>query len=212
MKNEANRPKYNEEFLNALSHAIGAVFGVFGLFYLCYINVNKTDYATISIVIYGITFISMFVVSALYHHVSNATIKKKLRIVDHINIYFLIAGTYTPVCLINLVHDKGWFICYTVWGITAIGVVLKLFFTGRFEFLSLLLYLCMGWLIIFDFDTLVEATSSYGIRLLFIGGACYTLGIIFYAIKKIPYNHFIWHIFVLAGALSHWLMICDMVG
>lgn len=205
MKDVKIHPK--EEFLNTVSHAIGAVFGIGGLFLLLSKNSNKTSYATISIVIYSLTFISMFVASSLYHYVKNTELKKKLRVVDHINIYFLIAGTYTPISLIVLINGEGWTIFYTVWGITAVGTLLKLFLTGKFEILSLVLYLAMGWLVVYDFDNLTEYTSSQGIQLLFLGGAFYTLGIIFYAIDSIPYNHFIWHLFVLAGAVSHWLMI-----
>lgn len=196
-----------EELLNAISHALGAIFGIIGLFFLISKNSEKTSYATGSIFVYSFTFISMFVASSLYHYISNTELKRKLRIVDHINIYFLIAGTYTPICLITLINGKGWTVFFTVWGITVIGILLKLFFTGKLEILSLLLYLAMGWLVVYDFDNILDYVAIEGIQLLFIGGAFYTLGIIFYAIDKIPYNHFIWHLFVLGGALSHWLMI-----
>jgi hemolysin III len=205
MKEKQIHPK--EEILNTISHGLGAFFGLIGVFFLLSKNSDKTSFATISIVIYSITFLSMFVASSLYHYVSNLELKNKLRVVDHINIYFLIAGTYTPICLITLIHGKGWTIFYIVWGITAIGTVLKLFFTGKFEVLSLILYVAMGWLVVYDFDSIMEYTSIQGVQLLFLGGVFYTLGIIFYAVDRIPYNHFIWHLFVLAGAISHWLMI-----
>ena len=205
MKDIQIHPK--EEFLNTISHAVGAIFGVIGLFLLISKNSKKTSYTTVSIIVYSLTFISMFVASSLYHYVSNIEIKRKLRIVDHINIYFLIAGTYTPMCLITLINGKGWTIFYIVWGITAIGILLKSFFTGKLEILSLVLYLGMGWLVVYDFENILDYVAEEGIQLLFVGGAFYTLGIIFYAIDKIPYNHFIWHLFVLGGALSHWLMI-----
>jgi hemolysin III len=200
-----------EELLNTISHVVGTVFGIVGLFLLLTKNSEKNTYATISIVVYSLTFILMFVASSLYHYVSNIEIKRKLRIVDHINIYFLIAGTYTPICLIALVNGKGWTIFYIVWGIAAIGTLLKLFFIGKFEILSLILYLAMGWLAVYDFESIEKYVSSEGVQLLFLGGAFYTLGIFFYAIDKIPYNHFIWHLFVLGGAVSHWLMIYNYV-
>lgn len=209
MKDQQIHPK--EELLNTLSHAAGAIFGCIGLFLLLTENSGKTSYATISIVIYSIAFISMFVASSLYHYVTNIDLKKNLRIFDHINIYFLIAGTYTPICLITLINGKGWTIFYMVWGITALGTLLKLFFTGRFEIVSLVLYLAMGWLVVYDFNNLVDYTSPFGLQLLMLGGAFYTLGIIFYAIDRIPYNHFIWHLFVLGGAVSHWVMIYSEV-
>lgn len=209
MKDQQIHPK--EELLNTLSHAAGAIFGCVGLFLLLSKNSEKTSYATISVVIYSIAFISMFVASSLYHYVRNLELKKKLRVVDHINIYFLIAGTYTPICLITLMNGKGWTIFYVVWGITAVGTILKLFLTGKLEVLSLILYLAMGWLVVYDFETILDYTSTEGVQLLFLGGVFYTLGIIFYAIDRIPYNHFIWHLFVLAGAISHWFMIYDHV-
>jgi len=205
MKDKTIHPK--EELLNTISHAVGAIFGIVGLFLLLYKNSEKTSYATICIVVYSLTFISMFLASSLYHYVKKPELKRKLRVVDHINIYFLIAGTYTPISLIMLIDGKGWDIFYIVWGIAAVGTLLKLFLTGKFEILSLVLYLAMGWLVVYDFDSIQAYSTSQGIQLLFLGGAFYTLGIIFYAIDRIPYNHFIWHLFVLGGAVSHWLMI-----
>jgi hemolysin III len=196
-----------EERLNTVSHLVGVLFGVFGFYFLLIRNSRKTDYATFSIIVYSFTFILMFIASSLYHHVSFARFRNKLRILDHICIYLLIAGTYTPVALITLINGNGWDIFIYVWSIAAIGALLKLFFTGKYEFVSLLLYLVMGWLIVLDFQNLLNHTEKFGRNLLFIGGGFYTAGIFFYAIEKIPYNHFIWHLFVLAGALSHWLFI-----
>ncbi|NNE78192.1 MAG: hemolysin III family protein, partial [Pricia sp.] len=142
-----------------------------------------------------------------YHWVTNPELKKTLRIADHINIYFLIAGTYTPVALIALGDDNGWALFIKIWSIAIFGTFFKLFYTGKFEFISLLLYVVMGWLIVFDFDQLAESTSKLGLGFLMLGGAFYTLGITFYAWQRIPYHHFIWHLFVLAGAISHWVFI-----
>lgn len=196
-----------EEELNAISHGLGIIFGVFGLFFLLAQNTQKTTYATLSIIVYSLCFIVLFTASTLYHSVSNFNLKKKFRVIDHISIYLLIAGTYTPVALINLEASNGWLIFYIVWTFALIGIILKIFFTGKFEAISLLLYLAMGWLIVLDFQNLLDNTSTLGTQLLFLGGAFYTLGIIFYAWNRIPYNHFIWHLFVLGGAISHWLFI-----
>jgi hemolysin III len=196
-----------EEELNAISHGLGIILGVFGLFILLAQNTQKTTYATLSIIIYSLCFIVLFTASTLYHSVSNFNLKQKFRVIDHISIYLLIAGTYTPVALINLEAGNGWLIFYIVWAFALIGTILKIFFTGKFEVISLLLYLAMGWLIVLDFQNLLDNTSTLGTQLLFLGGAFYTLGIIFYAWKRIPYNHFIWHLFVLGGAISHWLFI-----
>ncbi len=145
-------------------------------------------------------------VSTLYHAISNVRWKPLLRMFDHICIYFLIAG-YTPLALISLEHSSGWTIFWTVWGVAAVGTILKVFFTGKFETISLVLYLVMGWLIAIDFNSVVEIQSSLGITLLALGGAFYTIGIVFYAAKKIPYNHAIWHFFVLAGSIFHYFFI-----
>ncbi len=200
-----------EEKLNTASHAFGVLFGLIGLPLLLLQSSDRTAYTTFSICLYSASFIMLFGASTMYHYVSQLDLKRKFRILDHISIYFLIAGTYTPVALISLENSHGWILFYTVWGIAAIGTVLKLFFTGRYEVISLLLYLVMGWLIVIDFSALQTVTSDTGITLLFGGGLFYTLGIVFYAVSKIPYNHFIWHLFVLAGSICHWFFIYNDV-
>ena len=196
-----------EEKLNTITHAFGAFLGVIGLGLLLFYCEQKTPWATFSVVVYGVSVIVLFSASAIYHSVTKDNLKHYLRIVDHISIYLLIAGTYTPVLLIALKHSLGWNLFWTVWGIAACGLILKLFFTGKFELFSTLLYLIMGWLIIFDFTNLAEIIGKGGVYLLFAGGSFYSVGIIFYLFDKIPYNHVIWHLFVLAGAISHFLLI-----
>lgn len=196
-----------QERLNAITHAIGAIFGVLGLTSLIIFETNKTNWSLFSVIVYGMSIIVLFTASTLYHSVKDEAKKHYFRIVDHISIYFLIAGTYTPVLLITLHESMGWTLFFVVWGIAAFGVILKLFFTGRFELFSTLLYLVMGWLIVFDFTNLSKLMDSTGVLLMFFGGLAYTVGIIFYVIKKIPYNHVIWHLFVLAGATFHFFMI-----
>ena len=195
-----------EEQLNTFSHAIGAVLGIVGLIILVSKQAD-TPWSLFSVLVYGLSIIVLFSASALYHAAKTEKRKHYFRIVDHISIYLLIAGTYTPVLLLTLSDSKGWLLFYTVWGIAAFGVFLKLFFTGRFEVFSTLLYLVMGWLIVFDFSVLAERMHTNGLLFLFAGGLFYTVGIVFYAINKIPYNHVIWHVFVLAGAICHYFMI-----
>lgn len=201
----------NEERLNTASHAIGAVLGVVGLFVLLYFNTNKTEFALFSLVIYGLSIIVLYTASTLYHVATTKALKEKYRILDHSSIYVLIAGTYTPVALITLESGNGWLIFWVVWGIALLGIILKLFFTGRFEAISLLLYLAMGWLIVLDYSSLVASVSPFALNLLMLGGAFYTFGIVFYAIHKIPYNHFIWHLFVLAGSVAHFFFILTLI-
>jgi hemolysin III len=195
-----------EELLNTISHAIGALLGIAGLVILL-VQRDEAPWSLFSVLVYGISIIILFTASTLYHAARTEARKHYFRIVDHLSIYLLIAGTYTPVLLLLLPESKGWELFWVVWGIAAFGVVLKLFFTGRFEVFSTLLYLVMGWLIVFDFNALVSTMESGGLMLLMAGGIAYTVGIVFYAIRKIPFNHVIWHVFVLAGAICHYLMI-----
>ncbi|MEO8932808.1 MAG: hemolysin III family protein [Xanthomarina sp.] len=196
-----------EERLNAITHGIGALLGIAALILLVIFNTGKTDWSLFSVVIYGISIIILFSSSTMYHAIQAEKQKHYFRIIDHISIYLLIAGTYTPVALIALEQSKGWPIFWLVWGIALLGLVLKLFFTGRFEVFSVLLYLVMGWLIVLDFSNLADFIGSNGTLLLFSGGMFYTFGIVFYAIHRIPFNHVIWHLFVLGGAVCHFLLV-----
>jgi hemolysin III len=195
------------ELLNTLSHGFGALLACFGLFLLLYHGNNTIEYTLFSIIVYGLSLISMFTVSTLYHAVTDSRIKSKLRILDHINIYFLIAGTYTPFTLLVLIDGAGLTIFFGVWIIAFLGTIFKLFYTGKYEFISLLFYIAMGWLILIDYSSLSKQLNINGIYLLFLGGLFYTLGIVFYVIEKYNYNHFIWHLFVLFGAISHWFCV-----
>jgi hemolysin III len=197
-----------EEKWNAYSHGFGVVLGFLGIFIL--IRVHHPSQTSWPIFIYGLSVILLFSASTWYHAVKDARLKRKLRVFDHISIYYLIAGTYTPVCLWVLKDSKGIFLLYLVWGIALFGTLLKTFFTGKFEVFSLLLYGIMGWLIVFDLTYLLENLSKPGLLFLALGGAFYTIGMVFYAVKRIPYNHLIWHFFVLGGAISHWLMILEI--
>lgn len=195
-----------EEKLNALTHGIGAFLSLIGLTLLIAFDTNKTPNSLFSVIVYGSSVLLLFTASTLYHSAKDDKKKHYFRILDHISIYFLIAGTYTPVLVIILFDSLGWILLYIVWGIAAFGIVLKLFFTGKYEVFSTLLYLAMGWLIVFDFSELSYKINE-GKLFLITGGVSYTIGIVFYAIKSIPFNHVIWHLFVLMGALCHFLMI-----
>lgn len=196
-----------EEFWNTITHGIGIPLGVIALILMLSFDSHRSEFSTMSIIFYGLSIILLYTSSTLYHGIRSTEWKPFLRKVDHISIYFLIAGTYTPVALISLEQGSGWTIFWTVWGITAFGTLLKIFFTGKFEAISLLLYLVMGWLIVFDYKSMVALHSTFGITLLALGGACYTVGTVFYAIQKIPFNHAIWHVFVLGGSIFHFFFI-----
>lgn len=196
-----------EEYWNTGSHGLGVLLGLIGCYLMVQETVNDGFWPRFAIWVYSLSIILLFTASTTYHAVADPRKKRKWRILDHISIYYLIAGTYTPVALITLGSGNGWIIFYAVWGIAIGGTILKLFFTGKWEYFSLFLYLIMGWLIILDIKNLMQLTSTLGLGLLFTGGAFYTLGIFFYAFQRIPYNHLIWHFFVLGGAISHWLYI-----
>ncbi len=199
-----------EEKWNAYSHGLGVVLAVVGFFLLMQKDLSVKN-ATISIIIYSVSLLLLFAASTLYHLVRNPKLKFRLRILDHISIYYLIAGTYTPVCLLLLLDSKGWLLLYLVWGIALLGTLLKLFFTGKFEKLSLLLYAMMGYLVVLDCNFLSENLSGHGLFWMALGGIFYTIGIFFYALKRISFNHLIWHLFVLAGAISHWILINEIL-
>jgi len=200
-----------EELWNTMTHGFGALLGIAGLVLLIVFETSKTNYSLGAVIAYGLSIIILFSASALYHSVKNEKHKHTFRVIDHISIYFLIAGTYTPVLLITLQDSLGWPLFYAVWGIAAFGIILKLFFTGRFEIFSTLLYLVMGWLIVFDFSTLNDLMAPQGIYWLAAGGAAYTIGIVFYSMSSKPFFHVIWHVFVLVGAICHFFMIFGYV-
>ena len=196
-----------EEQLNAWTHGIGAALGIAALILLITYTDSTQPWSLFGVIVYGLSIIILFLASTFYHAVKGEKRKHYFRIIDHISIYLLIAGTYTPVLLIVLTDSLGWLLFWIVWGIAIFGVVLKLFFTGKLELFSTLLYLVMGWLIVFDYTNVAEALGTNGVFWLFSGGLFYTVGIVFYAIEKIPYNHVIWHLFVLGGAICHFFMI-----
>ena len=196
-----------EEYWNTGSHGLGVLLGLVGCYLMVQETANDGFWPRFAVWVYSLSIILLFTASTTYHAVADPRKKRNWRILDHISIYYLIAGTYTPVALITLGSGNGWIIFYAVWGIALGGTILKLFFTGKWEYFSLFLYLLMGWMIIFDIRNLMQLTSTLGLSLLFTGGAFYTLGIFFYAFQRIPYNHLIWHFFVLGGAISHWLYI-----
>jgi hemolysin III len=192
-----------EEKWNAYSHGLGVVLSLIGGIWLLKIS---RDNQLFPLIIYACSLVLLFAASTVYHSVYKPAIKFKLRKLDHISIYLLIAGTYTPICLSILKPSKGLFLLSIVWSIAIVGTILKLRFTGKYEVISLVLYGIMGWLVVIDFDFILQ-NDIVDFTYLALGGIFYTLGILFYAIKRIPYNHFIWHIFVLIGAACHWYFI-----
>lgn len=196
-----------QEILNTLSHGMGIVLGVVGLIFLLVKNKNSNIYSTLSIWTFDLSLIILYTSSTIYHFFVNENWKKKARVLDHMSIFLLIAGTYTPICLITLEKSSGWTLFTIVWTIAALGIIMKIFLTGKVDKLSLLLYLVMGWLLVFDIKNIANSMTSQALLFLVLGGVLYTLGTIFYARDKMPYAHFIWHLFVLGGSASHYAMV-----
>ena len=196
-----------EEFLNTLTHFIGFVLSVIGLPVLLFYNQNLTGFSLESILFFEFGMICLYAASTLYHYTTDIKLKRKLRIFDHVSIFYLIAGSYAPICLITLYKGNGLKIFIAVLAIALIGTVFKIFFTGKFDKLSLLLYLAMGWLVVLDFKNVFNALEFNGLMLLGLSGLLYSFGTVFYSLEKMKYSHAIWHLFVLGGSASHYFLV-----
>ena len=209
--NSTTAPSYSaaEELANALSHGLGLLISVAALIYM--ITILPADFSMLQktgTVVYGISLILMFLTSTLYHSATEPTTKQILKRIDHSAIYLLIAGTYTPLLTISLNTVAATALLTVIWCAALAGVAFKAFFAGRFKWFSVCTYVAMGWSSIFVIYELFLVIEPSGIVLLLGGGAAYTIGVIFYVTKAIPFNHAIWHCFVLVGALSHcWLIL-----
>jgi hemolysin III len=197
-----------EESINVGSHALGFIFGVVALILLIIKSVQYgTVWHVVSFSIYGASMVVLYAASTLYHSAKDPKVRRHLKVFDHAAIYVLIAGTYTPYALVTLHGFEGWLLFGLSWGIAIIGIVLKLFFTGRFNIISTLAYVFMGWMVIFVIDTLVAKLSENGVFWLFAGGIAYTIGAVIYAIPKIKMHHAIFHVFVLLGTACHFISV-----
>lgn len=197
-----------EEIANSITHGLGMIFGIVSLIamLICSEKMGSVR-AEVSSAIFGSALILLYFSSTLYHAVWHLKAKQILQIVDHMMIYVLIAGTYTPFTLVALGGSWGWSLFGVVWGLALIGIVFKLFFTGRFEKLSLSIYLGMGWLAVIAIKPFLHVIPIPGLLWIVAGGLCYTFGVIFYAYDRIRYAHTVWHLFVLVGSLCHVIAI-----
>ena len=197
-----------EEIANSVSHGLGVIAGIVALVLMLLKGQDHlTPIQLTGVAIYGASIIVLFLCSTLYHSVSHSGWKHKLKIADHCAIYCLIAGTYTPLMLISLQGTQSIVILTAIWSLAIGGILFKTLFIHKFKKLSLVLYLAMGWLCVTVMGDLTAAMSELGFNLLILGGLFYTLGVVFYVGKRIPFNHAIWHLFVLGGAMSHFLCI-----
>jgi hemolysin III len=203
---------YKGERFNSISHLIGTIAAVIGFFVLMYIAVRQGDpWKLASFSIYGVTLIILYLFSTLYHSFKGRW-KKIFQKFDHIAIYLLIAGTYTPFTLVTLPDSLGWTFFAVIWGLAMIGIVIDLLPQKGHRILPLVIYLLMGWLVMLVIEPLTQNLPSLGFEFLIAGGMFYTMGVLFYVLdSKHKLAHGIWHLFVLAGSVSHFITVALFV-
>ncbi|MDF1697769.1 MAG: hemolysin III family protein [Saprospiraceae bacterium] len=197
-----------EERANMISHGVGLLLFLIGVPFLLFytIKTGKFPYI-IGAFLYGISLIMVYTSSTLYHSSYNATIRKRLRIFDHVSIYFLIAGSYSPFILTHVTTTIGWSIFIILWSMVLIGSVVKLWFVDKFQLISTIAYLVMGWMALFIIKPLYLELPLVSFYWLVIGGVLYTVGAFFYMREKMIYNHLVWHLFVLGGSIAHFIAV-----
>ncbi|MBD2844921.1 hemolysin III family protein [Paenibacillus sp. IB182496] len=197
-----------EEWANALTHGIGAALSIAALVVLVVsASLHGTAWHIVSFSIYGSAMLLLYVASTLVHSFPEGKAKNRFEAMDHSCIYLFIAGTYTPILFTVIQGALGWTLFGIVWGMALCGVVFKAFFASRFLYTSTLIYIAMGWLILFAWKPLVANMASGGVGLLLAGGILYTLGTVFYVWRSFPYHHAVWHLFVLGGSIAHFFAI-----
>src|SRR5712691_9603543 len=199
-----------EELANSLTHGVGLALSIAGFLVLVVLAVMRgSAWRIVSCAVYGSSLICLYLYTAstLYHSIRSRRLKRVLKICDHSAIYLLIAGTYTPFLLVNLRGGWGWSLFGVVWGLALAGILLKFWFVDHFQILSTTVYLLMGWLAVIALRPLLEMVPTAGLLWLLAGGFFYTIGVVFYAWKRIPYNHVIWHVFVMAGSTCHYFAV-----
>ena len=208
MSNSVNDFSLTEEIWHAITHGIGLALSIAALtIMVAYSSQSGSALSVFASVLFGTTLIILYGSSTLYHAITHHELKKKFQQFDHASIYILIAGSYTHVTLVSLGNTLGYSIFAVVWGVSIVGIYLKFAYPGRFEKLSLVLYLLLGWLIVIAINPLFDVMETGGLWLLLIGGLFYTVGVIFYVWDSLPFNHAIWHLFVMGGSISHFLMV-----
>ena len=201
-----------EERANVWTHGIGAAAAfASGLVMVAYASLRGDTWQWVSALVFSLAMLGLYLASTAYHRAVDAKHRARLKIVDHCAIYLLIAGTYTPFTLTALHGRLGWQLFAAIWTLAALGIVFKLFFTGRFKLVSTLIYIAMGWLVMLAAKPVYAALSGWVFGWLLAGGLCYTLGTVFYMQKRMPYAHAIWHGFVVAGTVCHFIAVWALV-
>jgi hemolysin III len=206
--NKVNDFSFVEEVWHSITHGIGFFLSIVALSILvAYASIKGSAIAIVSVSIYGLTLIILYGSSTLYHAITHTEVKRLLQKFDHSAIYFLIAGTYTPLLLISIGGVEGWTIFTIEWSIALVGITLKFLYPNRFELFSLVAYVLMGWLVVVIFETFKSSIDPVGFWLVVAGGIAYTGGIIFYVKDDINYFHTIWHLFVMLGSVLHFFAV-----
>lgn len=209
---QIKRYTLGEELFNSISHGAGAGLSIAGTVVLIVSAAIFADgWAVVSASIYGASLIILYTMSTLYHAITNTTAKKFFRIMDHNTIFFLIAGTYTPFTLVPLRGPLGWTVFGIVWGCAALGIILNSINLEKFKIFSLICYIAMGWAIVFTIKPLLKQAPKISLVFLLVGGAFYTIGVIFYVLKKHKWMHSIWHLFVIGGSIFHYFSIFSAI-
>lgn len=202
-----------EEIFNSVTHGVGSLLSIAGTVVLIVFSaINSDAFAVVSSAVYGASLIILYTMSTLYHSITNEKAKKFFRIMDHNTIFFLIAGTYTPYTLAVLRSPLGWVLFGIVWGAAAIGIVLNSIDLEKFSKISVVCYIAMGWVIIIAVKPLMSSMPFISFALLVAGGIFYTIGVIFYAIKKVKYFHSVWHIFTVIGSALHYFSVFTAIA
>lgn len=204
----AKKQTLGEEIANSVTHGIGAGLSVAALVVLVVFAAKQGDaWDVVSFSIYGASMILLYLASTLYHAFQSEKLKRFFKLLDHSSIYLLIAGTYTPILLLSMRGPWGWSLFGVIWGLALLGIGFKILFLGRFKGVSVTIYLVMGWLIVIAFKPMLAMVPPGMITWLFVGGISYTLGVVFYVWRRIPYHHSVWHLFVLGGSAAHFIGI-----
>jgi hemolysin III len=203
-----NTSSHYEELANSITHGVGLLLATAGMVVLVVLTwLHGTSRHIVTCSIYSATLVFMYAASTVYHSVRGPRLKHVLRIIDHSAIYLLIAGTYTPFTLVTIRGGWGWSLFGIVWGLTVVGIVWKAIFIRRFAIVSGVIYVLMGWMVVIAAKPLLERVPPGAIAWLVAGGVAYTAGLVFFASKRIPHHHAIWHVFVLAGSICHYIAV-----
>lgn len=208
MQSQNLNAQIKKELVNSIVHGFGIIFGIVSIPILIAFAVKSDNISgIIGAAIYGFCFLQLFTFSTLYHGFQNVQAKRIFEILDHISIYFLIAGTYTPFLLMYLDTPFGVTLLSVLWGLTALGIIFKILFLGRWKIFSTLIYIVMGCIMVVGGRTFFESIPFNILTMILIGCALYLIGVIFYLWDKYPYNHAVWHFFVLSAAICHYVAI-----